>query len=43
MALRWLIERTERPRADEIRFDAIAVVIGPDTGLLSLEHLEGAF
>ncbi|MEI2701047.1 MAG: YraN family protein [Baekduia sp.] len=36
-------EGTSRPRAHEIRFDAIGVVIGPSGELLRLDHLAGAF
>ena len=43
MAGRWLIERTERPRADTLRFDAIGVTLDAAGRLVSLEHLEGAF
>jgi len=43
MAGRWLIERTDRPRADMLRFDAIGVTVDRAGRLLSLEHLEGAF
>ena len=43
MAGRWLIERTERPYADNVRFDAIGVTFDPAGRLVSLEHLEGAF
>ena len=43
MAGRWLIERTNRPHADTLRFDAIGVTLDPTGRLLSLEHLEGAF
>ena len=43
MAGRWLIDRTDRPRADKLRFDAIGVIVDPAGRLLSLEHLEGAF
>jgi putative endonuclease len=43
MAGRWLIERTNRPRADTLRFDAIGVTVDGAGRLLSLEHLEGAF
>ena len=43
MAGRWLIDRTERPRADTLRFDAIGVTIDGAGRLLSLEHVEGAF
>jgi len=43
MAGRWLIERTERPYADNIRFDAIGVTFDTAGRLVRLEHLEGAF
>ena len=43
MAGRWLIERTDRPYADTVRFDAIGVTLDAGGRLLSLEHLEGAF
>ncbi len=43
MAGRWLIDRTDRPRADTLRFDAIGVTVDGAGRLLSLEHLEGAF
>lgn len=43
MAGSWLIERRERPYADEVRFDAIGVTFDASGALTSLEHLEGAF
>jgi putative endonuclease len=43
MAGSWLIERTNRPYAEELRFDAIGVTFDPSGRLASLEHLEGAF
>jgi putative endonuclease len=43
MAARWLSERTDRPRAALLRFDAIGVVLDARHELVSLEHLEGAF
>jgi putative endonuclease len=43
MAGRWLIERTDRPYADNIRFDAIGVTLDTADRLVRLEHLEGAF
>jgi putative endonuclease len=43
MAGRWLIERTDRPYADNVRFDAIGVTFDPSGRLVGLEHLEGAF
>ncbi len=43
MAASWLIERTERPYANCIRFDAVGVRLDRRGGLVSLEHLESAF
>ena len=43
MAGQWLIERTDRPYANHLRFDAIGVTLDPSGRLVSLEHLEGAF
>jgi putative endonuclease len=43
MAGSWLIERTDRPHADNLRFDAIGVTLDLAGRLVSLEHLEGAF
>jgi putative endonuclease len=43
MAGSWLIERTNRPYADNVRFDAIGVTLDAAGRLLRLEHLEGAF
>jgi Holliday junction resolvase-like predicted endonuclease len=43
MAGRWLIERTERPYAEIVRFDAIGVTLDEGGRLVRLEHLEGAF
>ena len=43
MAARWLIERTDRPYADNVRFDAIGVTLDSSGRLVSLQHLEGAF
>jgi putative endonuclease len=43
MAGAWMIERTDRPYSELIRFDAIGITIDATGGLVSLEHLEGAF
>jgi len=43
MAGAWLSEVDDRPRAPEIRFDAVGVTIDPRGRLVALEHLEGAF
>jgi putative endonuclease len=43
MAASWLIERTDRPYAEVLRFDAIGVTFDPAGELVGIEHLEGAF
>lgn len=39
----WLVERSDHPRASDIRCDAIGVTIDDAGRLLAIEHLEGAF
>jgi putative endonuclease len=43
MAFSWLRERTDRPYAPELRFDAIGVTFDLQGRLVGIEHLEGAF
>jgi putative endonuclease len=43
MAGSWLVQRTERPHADLIRFDAIGVTFDLSGRLVAIQHLEGAF
>ena len=43
MAAQWLAARSERPRARELRFDAIGVRLAASGRLLELNHLERAF
>ena len=43
MAAAFLAEVAERPRAVDLRFDAIGVVIDPRGRLVALDHIEGAF
>ena len=43
MAAAFLAEASERPRAVDLRFDAIGVVIDPRGRLVALDHIEGAF
>jgi putative endonuclease len=43
MAARWLVERPDRPRAQELRFDAIGVTLDRRGRLVRLDHLEAAF
>jgi putative endonuclease len=44
LALEWLrAQPASRGRAEQVRFDAIGVVLDADGRVLALEHLEGAF
>jgi len=43
MAAAYLADVKDRPRAVELRFDAIGVVIDAQGRLVRLDHLEGAF
>jgi putative endonuclease len=43
MAASYLVDVADRPRADELRFDAIGVMFDAHGRLVSLEHIEGAF
>ncbi len=43
MAGSWLAQRTDRPYAEVLRFDAIGVSLDTAGRLVALEHLEGAF
>lgn len=43
MACEWLVSVRDRPRSDDLRFDAIGVVIDARGTLVRLDHLEGAF
>lgn len=43
LAAAWLAEREDRPRARDLRFDAIGVLLDPSGRLVRLDHLEGAF
>ena len=43
MARAFLADVPDRPAAEEIRFDAIGVVIDPHGRLARLDHLEAAF
>lgn len=43
MARAYLHETGERPWADELRFDAIGIVIDARGALVRLEHVEAAF
>jgi putative endonuclease len=41
LAVQWLVAHPDRPRRSELRFDAVAVVIGTDGKLVALEQLTG--
>jgi putative endonuclease len=43
LATQWLAATEDRPRRDQLRFDAIGVTLAATGRLLALEHLEGAF
>jgi putative endonuclease len=43
MAASYLVESTNRPLAEELRFDAIGIVFDARGRLISLDHLEAAF
>lgn len=43
LAATWLSEAPNRPSADDIRFDAVGVTVGPQGELVTLDHLEAAF
>jgi putative endonuclease len=45
MARQWLAETAavDRPRPEDLRFDAIGVILTPAGRLVALEHVEGAF
>jgi putative endonuclease len=43
MAAAWLAEVTDRPWHDDLRFDAVGVLLDRQGGLVRLDHLEGAF
>jgi putative endonuclease len=43
MGATWLAEVHARPRTQELRFDAVGVVIDREGALVRLDHLEGAF
>ncbi len=43
MAARWLTGVTDRPHAEDLRFDVIGVTVDGAGRLVSLEHREGVF
>jgi putative endonuclease len=43
MAAAWLAEPSDRAWHDDLRFDAVGVVVDRQDGLVRLDHLEGAF
>jgi putative endonuclease len=42
-AAAWLAQVTDRPRADDLRFDVIGVTVDGSGRLLELDHREGVF
>ena len=43
IAAHWLSEPLDRPWHEELRFDAIGVLVDRDDGLVRLDHIENAF
>ena len=43
IAAHWLSEPSDRPWHEELRFDAIGVLVDRDDGLVRLDHAENAF
>ena len=43
IAAHWLSEPSDRPWHEELRFDAIGVLVDRDDGLVRLDHVEHAF
>ena len=43
MAAAWLADPSDRPWHDDLRFDAVGVVVDREDRLVRLDHLEGAF
>jgi putative endonuclease len=43
IAAHWLCEPSDRPWHEELRFDAIGVLVDRDDGLVRLDHVENAF
>jgi putative endonuclease len=43
IAAHWLAQATDRPYAEELRFDVIGVTVGADGRLIALEHRESVF
>jgi putative endonuclease len=43
LAAAWLGDQRQRPHAEEIRFDAIGVIVDSAGALRRIDHVEGAF
>jgi putative endonuclease len=43
IAAQWLAEPSDRPWHEELRFDAVGVLLDREDGLVRLDHLENAF
>jgi putative endonuclease len=43
LAIAWMSERRDQPRYDDIRFDAVGVILDAAGRPLDVEHIKGAF
>ena len=43
MAAAWLLQPSDRAWHDDLRFDAVGVLVDRDDRLVRLDHLQGAF
>jgi len=43
MAAAWLLQPGDRQWHEDLRFDAVGVLVDRDDGLVRLDHLQGAF
>lgn len=43
LATAWISERRDQPRYDDIRCDAVGVILDADGHPLDVEHIKGAF
>jgi putative endonuclease len=43
IAAHWLSEPSDRPWHEELRFDAVGVLLDREDGLVRLDHIENAF
>ena len=43
LATAWMAERRDQPRYDEIRFDAVGVILDHAGGAIDVEYIKAAF